>query len=75
MKTNFKFQDGAEDFILKTGEKCRIEKDCNGFWGFRSDKGYNLWEGGNEALGKTKKQAIAILKDYESIEVLNAKYN
>jgi len=73
MTSNFKYQDGTETFTIKTGEIFTVEQDCNGFWGYTSNNGYNLWEVGN--LPTTKAQAIKMLRELEKIEVLNAKYN
>jgi len=73
MKSNFKYQDGTETFTIKTGEVFTVEKDINGFWGYTSNKGYNLWEG--DYLPTTKSEAVKMLRNHEKVAVENAKYN
>lgn len=72
MTSNFKYQDGSESFTIKTGEIFMVEQDINGFWGYTSNKGYNLWEGDN--LPTTKKEAVKMLREHEKAQILNAKY-
>ena len=73
MTTNFKYQDGTEVITIKTGDVFTVEQDCNGFWGYTSNKGYNLWE--TENLAKTKSEAVKMLRELEKVEIENAKYN
>ena len=67
MKAGSKFSDGSQMFHLACGEIATVEKDVNGFWGFTTDKGYNLWEGGEET--KSRNACVARLRMFDN-EVL-----
>jgi hypothetical protein len=73
MKAGSKFSDGSQMFHLACGEIATVEKDTNGFWGFTTNKGYNLWEGERETA--TKKECLAILRKFDAETVLNKKYD
>ena len=68
MKAGSKFSDGSQMFHLACGEIATVEKDVNGFWGFTTNKGYNLWEGNEET--NSRKDCINRLRAFEA-EVLN----
>lgn len=70
MTSILKYQDGTEKFEIKTGEVFTVEQDPNGFWGYTSNKGYNLWE--SNELPRTKKEAVEMLRNLEKIEMLNS---
>ena len=69
MKAGSKFSDGSQMFHIAGGDVARVQQDVNGFWGFTTKKGYNLWEG-NE-ITKSRAKCIAILRELDK----SIKYN
>ena len=72
MKAGSKFSDGSQMFHLACGEIATVEKDVNGFWGFTTNKGYNLWEGERET--KSRKYCLTLLRGYDAEVVNDRKY-
>ena len=72
MKAGSKFSDGSQMFHLACGEIATVEKDINGFWGFTTNKGYNLWEGERET--KSRKDCMNLLRGYDAQTVENKKH-
>lgn len=56
----------------RLNELATIEEDCNGLWGFTTNKGYNTWEG---EPYKSFDQAYKSLKVYEKNSVADLKYS
>ena len=69
MKAGSKFSDGSQMFHIAGGDVASVQQDVNGFWGFTTKKGYNLWEG-NE-ITKSRAKCIAILRELDK----SIKYN
>jgi len=56
----------------KLNETASIEMDCNGLWGFTTNRGYNSWEG---VTYKSFDAVYTQLKKYEKQSLQNIKYN
>ncbi len=56
---------------ITLNEIATINEDCNGFWGFTTNRGYNTWEG---TPYKTFDAAFTSLKKYEKNSIENLKY-
>ena len=63
MKAGSKFSDGSQMFHIAGGEIATVEQDVNGFWGFTTNRGYNLWEGERET--KSRAKCIAMLRELD----------
>lgn len=65
MKLIIKYSNGEAAYKMKCGETAQLLQDPNGFWGFETDKGYNLWEA-PESLSTNRNDIIKLMKQLDA---------